>query len=59
MEAPIFATPANTVGMGNPIAPGETGETGSGDIFMADKQKDKPKKRKMKSLKDYLKEKKK
>jgi len=58
MEAPIFATPASTTGMGNPIAPGENGEVGSGDVFMINKQKDKLKKRKMKSLKDYLKNKK-
>ena len=58
METPIFTTPANTVGMGNPVAPGETGEIGSGDTFMVNKQKDKSKKRKMKSLKDFLKDKK-
>ena len=28
-----FITPANTVGMGNPTAPGENGEVGSGDMF--------------------------
>ena len=53
METPDFATPATTTGMGNPMAPGENGEVGSGDVFTPmDKQK---KKKKMKSLKDYLK----
>ena len=51
--APGFATPATTTGMGNPSMPGENGEVGSGDIFPTKK-----KKKKMKSLKDYLKEKK-
>ena len=27
------ATPANTMGMGNPMAPGPDGEPGSGDTF--------------------------
>ena len=51
-----FTTPANTTGMGNPSLPSETAqEVGSGDIFVKVEQK--PKK-KMKSLKDYLKGKK-
>ena len=51
-----FATPANTTGMGNPSLPSETSsEIGSGDVFAKAEQK--PKK-KMKSLKDYLKNKK-
>jgi len=49
-----FATPTNTTGMGNPSMPGENGEVGSGDIFPTEK-----KKKKMKSLMDYLKNKKK
>jgi len=48
-----FATPATTTGIGNPSMPSENGEVGSGDIFPIEK-----KKKKMKSLKDYLKEKK-
>jgi hypothetical protein len=55
METPNFATPTNTTGMGNPSAPGENGEVGSGDTFVANQTS---KKRKMKSLKDYLKKKK-
>ena len=39
-----FATPANTVGMGNSTAPGENGEVGSGDVLTPI---EKPKKRKM------------
>lgn len=54
MEIPIFTTPAVTTGMGNPSAPTET-NTGSGDIFVKPNQKSK---KKMKSLKDYLKGKK-
>lgn len=51
-----FATPTNTTGIGNPSLPSETSsETGSGDFFVKPEQK--PKK-KMKSLKDYLKGKK-
>ena len=45
-----FATPTNTIGIGNPITPGENGELGSGDSFNIVK-----KKKKMRSLKDYLK----
>ena len=56
MEAPTFATPANTTGMGNPMAPGENGEVGSGDTFVANQMT--KKKKKMKSLKDYIKNKK-
>ena len=59
MEMPGFSTPASTTGMGNPIAPGESGEVGSGDaIAVSQDVKEKPKK-KMKSLKDYIKDKKK
>lgn len=59
MEIPGFATPGNTSGMGNPTAPGETGELGSGDVIgVQQTPKDRPKK-KMKPLKDYLKNKKK
>lgn len=50
-----FATPANITGMGNQTLPGENGEIGSGDVLTPI---EKPKKRKMKSLKDYLKNKK-
>ena len=53
METPIFSTPANTTGMGNPIAPEENGEVGSGDTFIGDEIP--KKKKKMKSLKKYLK----
>ncbi len=49
-----FATPSTTIGMGNPSLPSENGEIGSGDIFPMEK-----KKKKMKSLRDYLKNKKK
>lgn len=52
METPVFTTPANTTGMGNPIAPGDNGAVGSGDTFVT---VEKPKKKKMQSLKKYLK----
>lgn len=52
METPVFTTPANTTGMGNPIAPGDNGAVGSGDTFVT---VEKPKKKKMQSLKNYLK----
>lgn len=55
---PGFATPGNTIGMGNPTAPGENGEVGSGDVIISTGSNKKNKKKKMKSLKDYLKEKK-
>lgn len=51
MEIPIFTTSAATTGMGNPSAPSET-NIGSGDTITVC---EKPKKKKMKSLKDYLK----
>ena len=51
---PAFTTPANVTGMGNPVAPGDNGEPGSGDTFMV---KEKPKKKRLKNLKDYLKKK--
>lgn len=44
-----FATPANTMGMGNPSAE-------SGDTFTP-KEKPKKKKKNLKPLKDYIKEK--
>jgi len=34
------ATPASTMGMGNPMPPGENGEPGSGDTFTAKALKD-------------------
>ena len=49
-----FATPGNTLGMGNVSAPGENGELGSGDIITNQPVK-KKKKKKFQSLKDYLK----
>lgn len=49
-----FATPATTIGMGNLSMPGENGEVGSGDIFPTETSK---KKKKMKSLKEYIKSK--
>ena len=54
MEGTGFATPASTIGLGTPSAPGENGEVGSGDTFVSEQPK---KKKKMKSLKDYLKKK--
>ena len=54
MESAGFATPASTIGLGTPSAPGENGEVGSGDTFVSEQPK---KKKKMKSLKDYLKKK--
>ncbi len=50
-----FVTPGQVTGMGNPTAPGENGEVGSGDMLTIKEPKKKDKKRKMKSLKDYLK----
>ena len=47
--APVGATPGNTMGMGNPMAPTD-GENGSGDVPTAKI------KRKRKSIKDYIKE---
>lgn len=55
METPGFSNPGNTVGLGNPAVPGENGELGSGDTFIPDKPK---RKKKMQSLKNYLKRKK-
>lgn len=52
MEISGFATPANVTGMGDPVAPADT-TVGSGDIVAVGSEK--PKKRKMKSLKKYLK----
>ena len=40
------ATPANTMGMGNPMAPGPDGEVGSGDTFDHQTVKRKERKRK-------------
>lgn len=48
-----FATPASTTGMGNPTAPTDTA-VGSGDIPTVAVETPK-KKKKMKSLTDYLK----
>lgn len=48
-----FVTPPAVTGMGNPTLPGENGEVGSGDVFVPVK-----KKKKMKPLRDYLKNKK-
>ena len=50
-----FVTPGQVTGMGNPTAPGENGEVGSGDMLTIKNPKKKDKKKKMKSLKDYLK----
>ena len=49
MEDLSFATPANITGMGSPTLPTEN-ECGSGDICICNKKK-------MKSLKDYIKDK--
>lgn len=40
------ATPGNTMGMGNPAAPGPDGEVGSGDTFDHQTAKAKRKKKK-------------
>lgn len=53
MEVVNFSTPTNTTGIANLSIPGENGEIGSGDTFNF-----KTKKKKLKSLKDYLKTKK-
>ena len=50
-----FATPANTTGMGNPSVGETPQEIGSGDTFTPVEGS---KKKKMKTLKDYLKNKK-
>ena len=56
MEIP-FTAPASTIGIGNPTLPTDN-EVGSGDTFVTgEEHKLKPKK-KMKSLKDYIKSKK-
>lgn len=39
------ATPASTMGMGNPAAPGECGAVGSGDLLTAKAKKEKKKKK--------------
>lgn len=49
MEINNFSTPCNTTGCGNPTLPTET-ECGSGDMFVPVEKK----KKKLKSLKDYL-----
>lgn len=54
METPGFATPASTLGMGTVTGPTDTA-VGSGDTFQPI---EKPKRKKMKSLKDYIKKKK-
>lgn len=41
------ATPASTIGMGNPAAPGPEGETGSGDLLTAKCKRCKKKKKKV------------
>ena len=55
MDVPGFATPANTMGMGDPVAPTDT-SVGSGDAIAVSKERPK-KKKKMTSLKKYLKRK--
>lgn len=55
MDVPGFATPANTMGMGDPVAPTDTAP-GSGDAIAVSKERPK-KKKKMTSLKKYLKRK--
>lgn len=49
-----FATPANTTGIGNPSIGETPQDMGSGDTLTP---VEKPKKKKMKNLKDYLKNK--
>lgn len=56
MEGIGFVTPASTIGMGDPVLQTETGEAGSGDIFVGTVEKPK-KKKKLRRLKDYLKNK--
>lgn len=52
----IFATPANTTGMGNPAMPGMNGEVGSGDtlppVKKDSKKLNKTKKKRVQRIKD-------